>query len=315
MEIQEKVALKEYSTYRIGGTAEYFCLIKEKKDLTEAIDFAKRNNLEIFFLGGGSNVLFSDNGYSGVIAKIDNDVLEIVEDSSAQVRVRCGAGVTLNKLASFCVKNGFTGLEWSAGIPGTVGGAIRGNAGAFGVEMKDCVLNVSSFNIEAESLKIQEICANDCDFDYRSSIFKEKSNLLVWEVEINLEKGTSDEIKKEMREIIQKRKEGQPSVGEFPSAGCIFKNPVVSKEVIDKFEFDREQKVRNNKVPAGWLIERCDLKGRTIGDAQVSEKQANFIINRGKATSEDVLILISLIKMKVRNKYKVQLEEEVKIIL
>lgn len=315
MEIQEKVSLKEHSTYRIGGEAEHFCLIKQRDDLVEVVDFAKRNNLEVFFLGGGSNVLFSDNGYSGVIAKIENDILETVKSESKRIRIRCGAGVALSKLASFCVKNELTGLEWAAGIPGTVGGAVRGNAGACGGEMKDCILSAFVFDTEKENLEIQKIDAHDCDFDYRSSTFKENPNLLVWEIEIELGKGDVEEIKKKMREIIQKRNEGQPSVGEFPSAGCIFKNPVVPKEIIDKFEFDREQKARDNKVPAGWLIDRCDLKGERIGDAKVSEKQANFIVNMGSATSEDVLILISLIKMKIRNKYKVQLEEEVKILL
>ena len=181
--------------------------------------------------------------------------------------------------------------------------------------MKDCVLKIFAIDKGDENLEVQEIDVRECEFEYRSSTFKNNPNLLVWEIELELKKGASDEVKAKTREVFQKRNEGQPSVGKFPSVGCMFKNPTVSQEVVDNFEFDREQKSRGDKVPAGWLIDRCDLKGERIGGAMIDHKQANFIVNMGDATSEDVLILMSLIKMKVRNKFKVQLEEEVKIVM
>jgi UDP-N-acetylmuramate dehydrogenase len=315
MEIKEKISLKEYSTFRIGGEAEFFCVVKEQKDLIDAIDFAKRNNLEIFFLGGGSNILFPSGGFSGLVVKIENELLKIAKEFGNKTIINCGAGVSFNKLASFAVKNSLTGLEWATGIPGTVGGAIRGNAGAYGKEIKENVFQVFAIDTKDKELKVHQVDLSTCGFEYRSSAFKENSDLLVWEVELELEKGDAERIKQTTKEIIQKRNGGQPSVGLFPSVGCIFKNPVVEREVIEKFEFDSEQKSRENKVPAGWLIDRCDLKGERIGDAMVDKKQANFIVNMGNATSEDVIILMSLIKMKVRNKFNVQLEEEVKILI
>ncbi len=315
MEIQEKVSLKKYSTFKIGGEAQYFCIVKKKKDLSEAVDFAKRNELKIFLLGGGSNILFSDNGFSGLVVKIENDSWEIFKEANGRTRLLCGAGVVFNKLTSFAINNSLTGLEWSAGIPGTVGGAVRGNAGAFGKEIKDNVSKVFVIDTNDEKLEVHQIDLADCGFEYRSSVFKENDNLFVWEVEIELEKGDERVIKEKVKEIIKKRNLGQPSVGLFPSVGCIFKNPIVSSEVVEKFEFDSEQKSRDGKVPAGWLIDRCDLKGERIGDAMIDQKQANFIVNMGNATSEDVIILISLVKMKVRNKFSVQLEEEVKILM
>lgn len=315
MEIQEKISLKEYSTFKIGGEADYFCIVKEKKDLTDAIDFAKRNNLKIFFLGGGSNVLFSSGGFSGLVVKIENESLKMSEGVGSKVKINCGAGISFNKLVSFATQNALTGLEWAAGIPGTVGGAIRGNAGAFGKEIKENVAQIFAVDTNDKELKIHKVEPSACGFEYRSSAFKEAPNILVWEVELELEKGDAEVIKQTTKEIMQKRNGGQPSVGLFPSAGCIFKNPVVEQEVVEKFEFDSEQKSRDRKVPAGWLIDRCDLKGERIGDAMVDKKQANFIVNMGNATSEDVIILVSLVKMKVRNKFNVQLEEEVKILM
>ncbi len=315
MDIQEKVSLKKYSTFKIGGEAEYFCVVKQKKDLAEAVDFAKINKLEIFFLGGGSNVLFSNSGFSGLVAKIGNDVLKVIEETDKKVKILCGAGVAFSKLAAFAIENSLTGLEWSAGIPGTIGGAVRGNAGGFGGEIKNSVSRVFAIDTNDSNLEMHELSSADCEFEYRSSIFKENRKLLVWEVEIELERGELEVIKNKAKDIMQKRNAGQPSVGLYPSVGCIFKNPTVGQEVVEKFEFDSEQKSRESKVPAGWLIDRCDLKGERIGDAMIDGKQANFIVNMGNATSEDVIILMSLVKMKVRNKFNVQLEEEVNVLM
>ncbi len=315
MDIREKVLLKKYSTYNIGGETEFFCLLEKQKDIVDAVDFSKRNKLDIFFLGGGSNILFSDSMFNGLVAKINNDEIEILKETDKNIKIKCGAGVLLSKLSAFCVQHGLGGFEWSTGIPGTIGGAIRGNAGAFKGEMKEHVLKVWVIDMKDQDLGIQELDKEECSFDYRYSIFKENENLLVWEVEMQFEKSDIAGIKSKMKEIVQKRKGSQPLMEKYPSAGCVFKNPTVSDKVIKSFESDQETESRDGKVPAGWLIDRCDLKGEQIGGAMVSREQANFIVNTGEATSEDVIILMSLVKMKVRNQFKVQLEEEVKILL
>lgn len=316
MRIKKNISLKKYTTYRIGGPAKYFCVVKSVDDLGKAQQFAKIKDLKLFLLGGGSNVLFSDDGFDGLVIKIQNDDLEMKEVSSSNVLVRCGAGTTLARLVDFSAKKGLTGFEWATGIPGLVGGAVRGNAGSFNFEIKDALKSVRAFDRNADNWgKMISVECLECDFSYRDSLFKQKSNLVIWDVIFSLKKGEKKEIKKQIAGYTKRRQEKQPPLAQFPSAGSVFKNPVVSEKVQKAFEEDKEIKCKEEKVPAGWLIERCGLKEKKIGDAMVSPKQANFIINMGQATAEDIIILLSLIKMKVRNKFGVQLEEEIQIVL
>ena len=314
MKIKKNIQLKEYSTFKIGGPSKYFCEIGELKDLEEAVNWSKKNKQRIFVFGGGSNILFMDKGFDGLAAKLSNNSIEIKNQDDEQVVVEVGAGVKLSNLVKFSIENSLTGVEWAAGIPGTVGGAIRGNAGAFGGQMKDSVVNVTAVKI-AKDLKKKEFNNKACEFDYRDSLFKKDKDLVIWESEFKLKKGKKDEIQKTFNEIIQKRKEKQPSLSEFPSAGSIFKNPVVKEAIRRQFEEDKNIECHSDKVPAGWLIEQCDSKEKRIGDAMVSPLQANFIVNMGDAKAEDVLILISFIKMKVRNEQGIQLEEEIQIVI
>lgn len=315
MRIKKSIKLDKYSTFKIGGPAKHFCVVKNKSDLKDAQKFAKKEKLKTYFIGGGSNILFSDHGFDGLVVKVQNEKLDIPKKNQKKVIVECGAGVALSKLVAFSVKKGLTGLEWAVGIPGSVGGAIRGNAGAFGGEMKDCMLTVNAINICDAKHPVFECRQGSCGFAYRESVFKKNSGLVIWDCLIELEVGNRSEIKKKTLEYAKKRSEKQPPLAKFPSAGSIFKNPDVSSEILKAFERDKGIDCKAKKVPAGWLIESCDLKEKKVGDAMISKQQANFIINTGKAKAEDVLILMSLIKMKVRNEFGIQLEEEVQIVL
>lgn len=304
IKIEKNVDLSTQNTFKIGGKASFFVLVDTMDALREAIVYSRENKLGVFVLAGGSNVLISDKGFDGLVIKIKNSNIEIADNL-----IECGAGVPLMKLVNFSVENNLTGLEWAAGIPGSVGGAVRGNAGAFGGEMKDCVWEVDFFDLRDEKLEIKTIGNNELKFNYRSSVIKENDSLIIWSVKIKLENNLNSKSQELVDEIIKKRNAKQPT---DPSVGSFFKNPIVTDaEIIEKFEHDQETKMRGNKLPAGWFIEDLGFKGKKIGGVQVSEKHANFLINTGKAKAEDVIILSSFLKQKVRDHFGVQLEEEV----
>lgn len=283
---RKRVRLAPYTTFKIGGLAEYFFEAKTKEDLIKAIETAKKFKLPFFILAGGSNILISDDGFKGLVIKNQNNKIRI-EGSKIVVE----AGSKLNELVKVCLKESMSGLEWSAGIPGTIGGAIRGNAGAFEKSIADSVEKVEVLEINSE-LKIKIYETKDCKFDYRTSIFKEKNNLIVLSAEIKLEKDDREKIKERVERYLNYRKNKHPL--EFPSAGSIFKNP------------------KDNA--AGILINQCGLSGSKIGQAQISEKHSNFVINLGGAKAEDVCKLINLIKEKVKEKFGIQLEEEIQFL-
>lgn len=310
MNLQKDILLKDYSTFKIGGSAKYFCECENLNDIKDALKWARDKEKDFFILGGGSNILFNDNGFNGLIVRMLNQELRMEDD-----KIICGSGVNLTKLINFSIENNLVGLEWAVGIPGTVGGAVRGNAGAFGGQMVDSIKNIKVLKMDSisKSFEVIDFKKEDCQFGYRDSIFKKDKNLIIWETEFEFQLGKKEKSEKMIREILMKRKEKQPL--KYPSAGSIFKNPIVSEEIIKQFEENKKIKCKDRKVPAGWLIERSGLKGKKIGGAKISEKQANFIVNVGNATSDDVVILISLIKQKVRNKFGIQLQEEIEIVV
>lgn len=302
--IEKNVDLAPQTTFKIGGKADYFVQINNSDELKEAIVFAREKEIETFILAGGSNVLISDTGFRGLVIKMNIDEIEILGN-----KISCSAGARLSKLVKFSIENSLTGLEWAAGIPGTVGGAIRGNAGAFSGEMKDSIEEVEILDLTDEGLEIKKIKRENFNFGYRDSLVKNNKNLVILSAIFSLKKGDKKESEILAKEIIKKRIFNQPS--DF-SAGSFFKNPLIKdSQIIEKFEHDKEVKMRGDKLPAGWFIEDLGLKGKKIGGAQVSEKHANFIINTGKARAEDVIILSSFLKQKVRDSFGVQLEEEV----
>ncbi|MBT4516891.1 MAG: UDP-N-acetylmuramate dehydrogenase [Candidatus Komeilibacteria bacterium] len=306
MNIQEKVLLKDYTTFKIGGPAEYFADVKNVGDLQEALQWAKENDQPVRILGGGSNMLISDDGLKGLLIKLSIDKLEFDD-----FRVTVGPGVVLSYLLNKSLENNLTGLEFAAGIPGTVGGATRGNAGTYGVAMDSVVKKIKYLDAKHE---VKEMTGKEAKFAYRHSIFKEQAWIIL-ELILDLQKGDVKESQKLVKERLKYRQDTQPNL---PSAGCIFKN--IRFEEVDledlktkNIEVDKFDKFK--KIPAAYIIEKAGLKGHSIGDAQVSEVHANYIVNKGEATAEQVIMLISFIKQQVRDKYGVQLREEVQLLV
>jgi len=306
LKIRENVLLRDYTTFKIGGPARYFFVAENKEDLKNAILWAKKKKLPFFILGGGSNVLFPDNGFNGLVIKMQNTQYKI-----RNTKIVAEAGIPLQKLVLETAKKGLSGLENLAGIPGTLGGAIWGNAGAFGREIGDLVEEVKVLDVGSSRLEVKKLRNKDCKFGYRDSIFKKKENWIILEAALKLKRGKRKEIEEKIKEILRLRKEKQPL--EFPSAGSVFKNvPIekVPKKIREKFK----EKIKDGFLPAGVLIEAVGLKGFQIGGAKISEKHANFIVNVGGAKASDVKELIEKIKKEVKKKFKIQLEEEIKLV-
>jgi UDP-N-acetylmuramate dehydrogenase len=291
--VKENILLKNYATFKIGGKARYFFVATKKEELIKAITTATDLKLPFFVLGNGSNLLISDKGFKGLVIKIKNQTSKIKHNL-----IYTEAGISLGQLVNIALKNNLTGLEWTAGIPGTVGGAIYGNAGAFGKSIGDSVIKVEVYDAKDNKIKIFK--KRNCKFGYRNSIFKRKKNLIVLSITIQLKKGNKKEIEKKIKEHLEYRKKTQPL--NFPSIGSIFKNPVPKQSLV---------RGRSISFSAGELIEKCGLKGKKIGKAKISEKHGNFIVNFGGAKAKDVKKLIKLIKQKVKSKFGIVLEEEI----
>ncbi|MFA5126541.1 MAG: UDP-N-acetylmuramate dehydrogenase [Patescibacteria group bacterium] len=305
MEIKQNILIKDYTTFKIGGPADYFVVAMTKEEVQEAVKFAQDKKIPILALGGGSNLLISDQGFRGLVIKLDLQKLEYHDQE-----VVVGAGVLLAYLLNKSLEQGLTGLEFIAGVPGTVGGAIRGNAGTYGLAMSNVVQEITYFD-ENYQLKICQ--GSDCHFTYRHSIFKEIKAIII-EAKLKLEKGDLTLAKNLVNERLKYRQGTQPRE---PSAGCVFKNVEFSTVDLAKLKnrgLDIEKFEQNKKIPASYLIDIAGLKGHTIGGAQVSKIHANYIINTGTATAEQVIMLISFIKQQIRDKYGIQLQEEIQFI-
>jgi len=318
LKIQQNISLAKYTTFKIGGPAKYFCVVKNTDEIKEVLEFAESNKLKVFILGSGSNLLVSDNGFNGLVIRIMNNELRIMNNE-----VFVGSGFSLAKLVLESVKADLTGLEWSTGIPGTIGGAVCNNAGAHGKCIGDVVEEVETLEVAQKSSTVpkrkpwgQHIFTNkQCQFSYRNSIFKKEKRHVILNVVLKLKKGNQKESRKIISEYLKLRADKQPL--KYNSAGSVFKNPRISEERLKKI-FSEYPKLKiiakDNTVPAGWFIETLKLKGKKIGRAIVSEKHGNFIVNTGNAKAEDVVILISLIKQKVRDNFGIQLNEEIEYV-
>jgi len=319
-EVLENEALANHCTFKIGGPARYFFVAKDSEEIVKAAEAAKDLGLNFFVLSGGSNVLFSDNGFDGLVIKVASNKYKVIAEpplnpllgKEGRGVVEADAGVPLSKIVDAAAENGLSGLEWAAGIPGTVGGAVRGNAGAYGKATGDVVEEVEALNQES---KIDKYKKEDCKFGYRESIFKREGGIIL-KVVLKLMSGDKKKIKEEMDKILKARGEKIPTE---PSAGSFMKNVEVTDEIVKIIKEHTHEDVpadylEKGKIPAAWLIGQCDLKGKQIGGAKISEKHANFIVNTGGATAGDVIALASLIKMKVRDEVGVQLQEEVEYV-
>ncbi len=315
LKIQENILLSNYTTFRIGGPARYFCEVKSKEELVEALKWAKKNNLIFFVFGGGSNLLVSDERFEGLMIKIKSEKLKVYPEESRRVKscdeklkiIEAEAGVPLLKVILETTKDGYSGLEWEFGIPGTVGGAIFGNAGRLGQDVSQAVESVKI--IDLDSWEEREILAKDCGFEYRGSCFK-KNNWIILSAVFKFKKVEKEEIEKTLAEARKVIRNSPP----WPSAGCIFKNYQVEGEndILLKNHPELVPKVRGGKIGVGFLIDQCGLVGRQIGGAKIWEKYANYIVNIGGAKARDIFELIQIVKKSVKEKYGIELEEEVR---
>ena len=308
VKILEGVPLAPHSNYRIGGPARYFCEATNEEEIRAGVLFAREQNLRLFVLGGGTNLLISDSGFDGLVLKPSLMQLE----AHGNV-VTVGAGVLVADLLKFTIEHSLSGLEWAGGLPGTVGGAVRGNAGAFRGEIKDRVVSVESFDAETlETISRDNVA---CQFGYRSSIFKEKNGReIILTTKINMIQGERAAIAAGIQDKINYRLERHPM--EYPNIGSTFKN-VDLKLVPDEMRDAVAKVVKVDPfpvVPTAYLISEAGLRGTQHGGAQVSQKHPNFIVNLGGATAADVKFLIAVVKERVFEKYGIRLEEEIQLV-
>lgn len=305
--IRKNISLKNYTTYKIGGSAKYFCIAKKREDLELAAREAKKLGLPILILGGGSNILVSDKGFVGLVIKMEINTIELKKS-----KISAGAGVSLSKLAYFLSNKGYSGLEWAAGIPGTVGGAVFGNAQAFGAKISESVEAVEVLDLE--TMQIRKINKKQCKFSLKNSLFKKNKNFVIISALLNLKKRKKTIIKKKIIEYINYRKTKHPV--KFSSAGSTFINPEIkirNKVLLKKFPELQEHNKRGI-IPSGFLISRCGLAGKKSGSAQISEMHCNFIINLGGAKAKDVIYLMKLARKKVKKVFNISLVPEVQFL-
>ena len=257
--------MAKHTSFKIGGPADFFIKINNIEDIKFVISLCSKNNIPLTVIGNGTNVLVSDNGIRGIVVKINFKELKL-EEHNENVKIIAGAGVLLSEISKVWLENRLTGFEFANGIPGTIGGAVKMNAGAFGGEMKDIISKTICIDLKGN---IKILTNKEQQFSYRHSIFSD-NNYIILQTEIVLKKGNIDEIKTKMEQISKTRREKQPI--NFPSAGSVFK--------------------RGENFITAKLIDECGLKGYHIGDAEVSNLHAGFIINKKVATAKDVLKLI-----------------------
>lgn len=283
--VYENFDLKKLNTFKVGGNLKYLVIPKNIPSLITIIKFIKANNIKYKILGNGSNVIFSSEEYNGIIIKLDELNHYSIEDNI----VTAQAGVSLMSLASKVCHKGLTGMEFATGIPGSIGGAIYMNAGAYKSDMGYIVKEVTILD---EELNIQTLSNKEMDFHYRTSYLKKHPNSICLQAKIILKKGNKKEILTLVKDRLNRRMESQPL--NYPSAGSVFRNP--------------------DNIPAGKLIEDAGLKNTNIGGAYISDKHANFIINKKNATGEDIKKIIELTKKTVYDKYKIDLILEQELI-
>lgn len=285
-EVIKDAPMKKYTSFKCGGNASVLIIPDSIDNLNKIIEFSYSKNVKPFIIGNGSNLLVTDKGINGVVIKIGSQLSEIrlIDETT----IYCEAGASLKSLCMFALENSLSGLEFAYGIPGTLGGAVYMNAGAYGGEMKDVLYSVNHID---ENGNIGTLEKENLQLGYRHSAYTENGYVITSAV-LKLIKADKKDIKDAMDDKLGRRKDKQPL--EYPSAGSTFKRP--------------------EGYFAGALIEDCGLKGYTVGGAQVSEKHAGFVINKGGATSTDVITLIGDVQRIVKEKHGVMLETEVKIL-
>ncbi len=276
--------MRNHTTFQIGGNADYYVTVKTMEQAKQVVEVAKRCNLPITYIGNGSNILVKDTGIRGIVVKNEIDTFSIEGTT-----IHAGAGMMIARLAYLAYQEGLAGLEFASGIPGTVGGAVKMNAGAHASEMKDILTNVTYLD---EMGTVITKPATELEFSYRHSYFSTKKHYMILQATMQLEKADKEQIKSKMEEYATYRKGTQP-IG-MPSAGSSFK--------------------RGDGFITAQLIDACGLKGYQIGGAQISTKHAGFIVNTGNATCEDVLQLAKYIQQVIQETYQKKIELEFDVI-
>ena len=314
--METNVKLSQFSNYKIGGLARYFFITKGLEDTYKAITLAQIYKWPVFILGGGTNLLIGDEGFDGLVLKPEINFINLLKWNINSWVVEVGAGLSVNDLLNFCIEKGLSGLEWAGGLPGTVGGAVRGNAGAFKGEIKDTVHQVLSFKYKDVGRPyIVRRGGAECAFRYRDSVFKsgDGKDEIIITVSFALKKGDKQAIRQDIEDKIKWRQERQPL--DYPNIGSIFKNvdwQLVPKSLQDNSDFKQHLKTDPFPVlPTATLIDKAGLKGISCGGAMISPKHPNFIVNLGTADAGDVKKLIELVKVTVADKFGVKLDEEV----
>lgn len=283
--VLQNESMRNHTSFKIGGLADYFVTVQEVEELKFVLDFAEKNDIPITVIGNGTNLLVSDKGIRGIVLKIEISSLKVIRKKD-KAEITISSGYPVGKLANLAYKEELTGLEFLSGIPGSVGGAIRMNAGAYGKEMKDIVISTKYMERNG---KIKKLGLAEHKFSYRSSVFSEMKDVIILETVLEASYGNAEEIKAKVDEYREKRLESQPL--DLPNAGSTFK--------------------RKGDIITAKIIDECGLKGYRIGDAAVSEKHAGFVVNLGNATAKEVLELTDYIKQKVKEEKGVEIELEV----
>lgn len=337
MLIQENIALNSLNSFGCHGNAKYFCIIKRKDEINDAISWCKHQDLPFLILGGGSNILFTKD-FDGLVIKIELKGIELVKESATDVYLNVGAGENWHLFVTYCVQKAWGGIENLSLIPGTVGAAPIQNIGAYGVEAKDTIVQLTAYDTQKQEWTM--IQNKDCQFEYRNSLFKqEKNRYIITEVQFCLQKqpklhtdyGVIREVlhKKQIKQasiqdisdaIIEIRREKLPDPAILGNAGSFFKNPTVSLDVYNSLKEQNPTIVAfpisdtQYKLAAGWLIEQAGWKGKKNGAVGCYEKQALVIVNYAEASGIDIFNFSEEIIQSVKNKFGIQLEREVNII-
>jgi len=311
LDFRENVSLARYTSFNIGGPAKYFVEVKTDQEIARALDGAQQMKIPYFILGGGTNLLISDKGFEGLVIRISNGY-----SSFDGVSGKCGAGISLQKFVDDSASRGFSGLESMAGIGGTVGGAIRGNAGAFGQSIEGVIKKVYAIVGGA----IKEFSHDECEFKYRDSVFK-REKIIITSAEFEFKEGDAKHLQARVQEIISIRNTRYNE--DWQCAGCVFKNvdlqtvKVDEKKVIKALDITEEEyreATKHKKLPVSFIVDKLGLKGKKMGGAQIAQEHGAFIINIGGAKAEDVVMLMLYIKTKARNLLGIQLEPEIELI-
>ncbi|MCE9541206.1 UDP-N-acetylmuramate dehydrogenase [Candidatus Kaiserbacteria bacterium] len=299
--IQEHIPLASLTTFRIGGVARYFADVRTESDISEAVQWARDHDTRFVVLSGGSNVLIQGDVLDALVIHIVGNLYGISEGL-----VDSWTGTNLLNLIQSMGAQGLGGWEKLSGIPGTVGGAVRGNAGAFGSEIKDFVVTVRAYNVTTGEGR--EFANAECDFSYRHSFFKDHAEWIITRAILRLTTVEPSESRRLVDETITERE--RRHLQNVQAAGSYFMNPVAPHHIVEMFETEKGVKSRESRVPAGWLIEKAGMKGATVGGAIASLQHPNYIVNTGSATAEDVKRLADTIKAAVQKEFDIALREE-----